>query len=244
MLRSAVTVVRRSSCILIGTSTTVARRRGVGDGSLRRGAVETVHVDRQTDDDDLDLLLAYDAGDLGVDVLTRPLPSNTVSGDAIVPERSLRARPNRFEPGSIPSARTPLRRTTPASAVTLAASVALRIASSRPGRILAAGGGMSPLPPPPPETALAGPLMRSAASIPSEGCTAATRLAPPVGVAPINTTRRTPGCWRRRSPSRGDRRGRARRPGARSLVVGGGGDSAACPSACRARTRSSRPGVT
>jgi hypothetical protein len=46
----------------------------VGDGSLRRGAVRTVHVDRQTDDDDLDLFLAHDAGDLGVVVLTRPRP--------------------------------------------------------------------------------------------------------------------------------------------------------------------------
>src|SRR4051794_20338104 len=35
----------------------------VGDGSLGRGALRTVHVERQPDDDDLDLLLANDAGD-------------------------------------------------------------------------------------------------------------------------------------------------------------------------------------
>ena len=42
--------------------------------------------------------------------------------------------------------------------------------------------------------------------MPSSGCTAATRLTPPLVVSPISTTRRTPGCWRtaiarsRRSP--------------------------------------------
>ena len=143
MLRSAVTVVRRSSCISTGTSTNVASRRASAMAALAAVTVGPVHVERQPDHDDVGLLLAGDPGDLVRDrAACDRLRCSTTSGDAIVPDRSLTAMPIRFVPGSMPSARTPGRRAG-ASAVgsRVAASAAIRMRLVEPRRVLAAGRG-------------------------------------------------------------------------------------------------------
>ena len=64
MLRSAVTVVSRSSCVSTGTPTTVASRAGLGDGSLGGVPDLAAQRQRQPDDDQLDVFVVGDPGDL------------------------------------------------------------------------------------------------------------------------------------------------------------------------------------
>ncbi len=111
MPRSAVTVVSRSSYISTGTPTTRSERlaprsrRGQPWRPARHRAVER---QRQADDDHLGLLVARRArrsrrGRARDDRRRWTM----VSGEAIVPVRSLTATPMRFEPEVDARARTP-----------------------------------------------------------------------------------------------------------------------------------------
>ena len=127
-------MVNRSSWSLDGHAHHGSEGRDLGHGSLRRRSVAARQAARQADDDELGLLVAHELGDpLVVVAGASGRASSTVSGEAIVPDRSLTATPMRFDPRSSPSARTHRR----------AAAAGLRGDAQRlveTGRVLAAGG--------------------------------------------------------------------------------------------------------